>query len=455
MERSSRDLIVIVGGAVAVLALLISTIVFLTWIATGESDKAVSQATENGIQGGPNLAIATAPIPPATAANIADPKIISSSQPEGVGSGGLGSAGESPPAATAVTHIIQSGENLYDIALNYGVTVEEIATLNEIDPGQLIHPGNTLLIPVDPRPTEIDPTATGKADIPADIASPTFTRAPPPPTVTPTPSPTRPATPVPTIPAGITVNGLPLESILVMPDDVLQNVRQIYRIGQEMGRNPQAYSKVGDSTIQNPYFLTRFDEGPYILGDYAYLQPVIDYFQGSHGREGMAVKQGMHSWTVMDPLWADKDNCQPNETPLDCEIRLHNPSIMLLRLGSNDAGVPAGFDVNVRQVVEHLIANGVIPVIGTKADRFEGPGNINNEILRQIAADFKLPLWDFDIVAGTLPGRGLDVDNVHMTLFYEHDYTLPAAFQRGHSVHNLTALLVLDTIWREVILAPS
>jgi hypothetical protein len=106
-------------------------------------------------------------------------------------------------------------------------------------------------------------------------------------------------------------------------------------------------------------------------------------------------------------------------------------------------------------VVEHLIANGVIPVIGTKADRFEGPGNINNEILRQIAADFKLPLWDFDIVAGTLPGRGLDVDNVHMTLFYEHDYSSPTAFQRGHSVHNLTALLVLDTIWREVILAPS
>jgi hypothetical protein len=52
-----------------------------------------------------------------------------------------------------------------------------------------------------------------------------------------------------------------------------------------------------------------------------------------------------------------------------------------------------------------------------------------------------------------MPGRGLDVDNVHMTTFFEHDYTLPEAFQRGHAVHNLTALMVLDTLWKEVILA--
>jgi hypothetical protein len=92
----------------------------------------------------------------------------------------------------------------------------------------------------------------------------------------------------------------------------------------------------------------------------------------------------------------------------------------------------------------------VIPVLGTKADRIEGPDNTNNNILRRIAADFEVPLWDFDRLAGTMPGRGLDLDNVHLTTFYAHDYTSPLATQRGHAMHNLTALLLLDAIWNEV-----
>ncbi len=37
-----------------------------------------------------------------------------------------------------------------------------------------------------------------------------------------------------------------------------------------------------------------------------------------------------------------------------------------------------------------------------------------------------------------------------MTTFYAHDYTLPEAFQRGHSAHNLTALIVLARIQSEI-----
>ena len=114
--------------------------------------------------------------------------------------------------------------------------------------------------------------------------------------------------------------------------------------------------------------------------------------------------------------------------------------------------MPDLFDENIRLAVEYALEQGVIPVIGTKADRGEG-SDINNEILRQIAADYDLLLWDYDLLAGTLPGRGLDADNVHMTTFYAHDYTQLEAFQRGHSMHNLTALMVLDTLWKEVILA--
>ncbi len=236
-----------------------------------------------------------------------------------------------------------------------------------------------------------------------------------------------------------------------MPSTVLENTRVIYAKGQALGRNPHAFAKMGDSTVENDHFLSRFDEGPYNLGDYAYLQRVIDHFPGSFNRDSAAVRIGLHSWTVFDPIWADKAVCQPNETVIACEIRLQNPSILLIRLGSNDAGAPDLYDESMRQIVAYAIDNGVIPIIGTKADRNEG-SNQNNDIVRQISADYQIPLWEFDPVAGTLPGRGLDVDNVHMNTFYAHDYTDPTAFTRGHAMHNLTALMVLDAMINEIIL---
>ncbi len=148
---------------------------------------------------------------------------------------------------------------------------------------------------------------------------------------------------------------------------------------------------------------------------------------------------------------ATRKKCTANETVIACEYRLHNPSIALIRLGANDVGAPTLYDENMRQIVQFSIDNGVIPVLGTKADRHEA-SNQNNDILRQIAADYQIPLWEFDPVAATLPGRGLDVDGVHMNTFYAHDYTQPEAFQRGHAMNNLTALMVLDAILTGVIL---
>ena len=235
-----------------------------------------------------------------------------------------------------------------------------------------------------------------------------------------------------------------------MPESVRQNVQAIYAAGQALGRNPRAFAKVGDSTIHPDHFLSRFDSGPYNLGEYAYLQATIEQYRGSFGRHSAAVRIGLHAWTVFDPIYANKSICLPDEHVLACEFRLHNPAIVLVRLGSNDIGAPSLYESNMRQIVQFSIESGVIPVLGTKADRREG-SNQNNDILRQIAADYQIPLWEFDIVAGTLPGRGLDVDGVHMNTFYAHDYTQPVAFQRGHAMHNLTALLVLDAIWQLTI----
>lgn len=287
-------------------------------------------------------------------------------------------------------------------------------------------------------PTAEPPTAEPPTAEPPTAAPPTAT-----PVIAPAVGPLDP-------PTRAAVNGIAYESIVVMSPAVIARAREIYAAGRALGRNPGAYSKVGDSTIQVPHFMARFDEGTYNLGDYAFLQPAIDQFKGSHAREGAAVRLGLHSWSAVDPVWADPSLCAGGETPVACEIRLHNPSILIIRLGTNDAGVAGLFEESIRQIVDTAIAAGVIPVIGTKADRHEG-SNENNDILRRIAAEYRIPLWDFDQVANTLPGRGLDVDFAHMNTFYAHDYTDPTAFTRGHAMHNLTALMAVDAIWREVM----
>src|SRR5512139_1336071 len=254
--------------------------------------------------------------------------------------------------------------------------------------------------------------------------------------------------PLPTVaPPPDRVNDLPFASFVVMDSAVIDHMREIYAKGRSPDRNPRVFSKAGDSTIESPYFLGRFDGSPYNLGAYQYLQAVIDHFKGSYGRQSLAVRIGQHSWTLLNPTWADKQHCQADESPLACEFRANNPSVVILRLGANDAGVPKLFDKKMREVVEYAIEQGVIPVLSTKPDQREGTEQIN-DIVRKIAADYKVPLWDFAKVAGALPGRGLGTDGVHLTSFSQHDYTLPQAFQRGHGVQNLTSLIVLDKIWR-------
>lgn len=293
-------------------------------------------------------------------------------------------------------------------------------------------------------PTPAPATLTAVAALPLTPDATAATAA------TPTPSPTPPPTtePSPTPLGPQTINDVPLSVIAPLPPETVANIRAIYAAGQKLGRDPNAFSKLGDSTLLNPHFLGPFDSGDYNLGDFAHLQPTIDRFAGSFERHGVAAHFGLHSWTVFDPMWADPDWCEANEDVLACEIRLQNPSFLFVRLGSNDAGAPNGFRFNVKKVIEFAIANGVIPIIGTKADRFEG-SNENNDILRALTEEYDVPLWDFDRLADTLPGRGLDSDGVHLVIDdLPHDYTDPAAFQRGHAMQDLSALIVLDQIRR-------
>ncbi|MBN1283898.1 MAG: LysM peptidoglycan-binding domain-containing protein [Anaerolineae bacterium] len=58
-----------------------------------------------------------------------------------------GAAAPQPPATGTRTHVVQRGENLFRIALRYGVSVDAIAKANGITDTRLIYPGQVLTIP--------------------------------------------------------------------------------------------------------------------------------------------------------------------------------------------------------------------------------------------------------------------------------------------------------------------
>lgn len=241
-----------------------------------------------------------------------------------------------------------------------------------------------------------------------------------------------------------------------MNADVKNNVRAIYQLGQELGRNPQAFSKLGDSAVLTGHYLTRFDYPPhYEMGPYAELQAVIDYFKNSFERYGVAARVGLSSWGVLDPLWADDTWCRPNEHMLACEFRLHNPAIIFIRLGTNDASSDAVFERNLTDIVIYAMSEGVIPVLTTKADRFEGDDDRNNEVIRRVAAAYQLPLWDFDLIAGTLPNRGLAADNVHLSTANTNDFSNPETLTKGYPANDLSALFVLQAILEAISEEPQ
>jgi LysM repeat protein len=385
------------------------------------------------------------------------------------------------PLTVMIPHTVAPGETLIQIAQKFNTTVEAIIAANQlIDPNN-IQAGQTLFIPFTPEQVAMRETNTAVALLPSatNTAAPTdtaiatasvtattsrtatltvtargpmslitATRRPPIPTST--PRPTHSPTPLPPT----DVNGIQLKDMLVMSDVVKKNVRDIYACSIKLGNNLHAFAKLGDCNFEPPFFLTEFDSaGKYNLGAYSQLQEVVDAYAGSFARNSVGVHRGLHSWSVWDPMWADKTQCEPNETVIACEFRITRPSVVLIRLGTNDGSVPQLYEKNMRKIVEFAIAKGAIPVIGTKADRVEGANNAINNTIRQIALDYSIPLWDFDLVASTLPGRGLDQDGIHMTVFPANDYSTATAFRRGHGVQNISALMVLEAVRKEAISA--
>ncbi len=235
-------------------------------------------------------------------------------------------------------------------------------------------------------------------------------------------------------------------------------MQALYREGLKQGNNPRAFSKIGDCQNITSHFLGFFDQPAlYNLGDkYAALQGVIDHFKGSFGRDSAAVRAGFNVAAVLSPLQADPAVCKAGETPLQCEFRLHQPSIAIISMETWWAKKPAEeYARYMRQIIEFVLAQKTVPILATKADNLEGD-HLVNAVIASLAYEYDIPLWNFWRAVQPLPYHGLNDDGFHLTndlstpddpLLYRR-LSDPMAAKVAWPVRNITALQALEAVWK-------
>lgn len=243
------------------------------------------------------------------------------------------------------------------------------------------------------------------------------------------------------------------QSLPVIPV-VSKTASELYELGQASGNDPHAFSKIGDGEIAAAWFFTVFDLGGdyYDLGSYQNLLPVIEHFAGSFERLGMAARRGFNTNLILDASASAPILCESGETPLDCELRLHRPAFAILSLGTNQVWRRDEFEIGMRQILDILLSKNVVPILSTKGDNLEGDHTINRTIAC-LAQEYDVPLWNFWSAIQPLPNHGLQADLEHLT-YGINDFDDAHAMQSAWTVRNLTALQVLDALWKGVTRQP-
>ena len=221
---------------------------------------------------------------------------------------------------------------------------------------------------------------------------------------------------------------------------VTEHAIEINRSSQKMGLDGHAFSKVGDCQSVKAAFMGYFDiPERYSLGnDYAYLQQTVDNFNGHFNTDGQAVRGGFNAAAVLSPLWADPKVCLAGENPLECELRVTKPIIVIVSLEVWwDGRTPAQYESLMRRILDTIIAHGAVPILATKADNVEGDNSLNLATAK-LAYEYNLPMWNFWAAVQPLPAHGMDMnskDGFHIST-------------EAWSTRSFTGLEALDSVWR-------
>jgi hypothetical protein len=218
------------------------------------------------------------------------------------------------------------------------------------------------------------------------------------------------------------------------------NISDIYQRGQLLGNDPHAFSIFGDCQSRPNEFFGIFETDPVVFQSLSpELQQTVSNFTGSFNRESSTSQDGTTPGGLLWIEWHRGEyGCGLSETPVQCELRTHRPSFVLIQIGTHFESRNTEY---LRTIITQLLNAGVVPILATKADNRELDNRINRD-MALLATEFDLPLWNFWAALSGLPDRGLYV----MAGREEQGavYLNPAASE----IHRQTGLVMLDAVWR-------
>ena len=220
------------------------------------------------------------------------------------------------------------------------------------------------------------------------------------------------------------------------------SIRAIYEYGQTLGNDPHALSLFGDCQARPEEFFGVFETDTALVASLSPdLRETAANFRGSFNRESPTAQDGTTPGALLWTQWHQgKFTCTFAETPVECELRIHSPSFVIIQIGTHFESRNMEY---LRKIIMQLIDEGIVPILATKADNRELDDRVNRDIAL-LASEYDLPLWNFWSAVSDLPNRGL---------YTRDDRPLQGSIyltEEAALLHRMTGLEALNMVWRAV-----
>jgi hypothetical protein len=228
----------------------------------------------------------------------------------------------------------------------------------------------------------------------------------------------------------------------VIPLAVDPSLKKVYERGLSLGNDPHAFSIFGDCQARPEEFFGVFETDSEIMANLPpELLETTEYFNGSFNRESPTAQDGTTPGALLWTQWHRGDyGCTFAETPVECELRIHRPSFVIIQIGTHFESRNVDY---LRRIIDQLLDAGVVPILATKADNREKDERINRD-MALLASEYDLPLWNFWAAVSDLPNRGL---------YTRSDRPLQGDIyltDEAALIHRKTGLETLNAVWRAI-----
>jgi endonuclease YncB( thermonuclease family) len=216
--------------------------------------------------------------------------------------------------------------------------------------------------------------------------------------------------------------------------EISANAIEIYLRGLD-DVNPKSFSIVGDCLSIPERLFRKVSWGDFELPEgMEDHRSTVEQFTSMWNRQPVTVDGGFVPASMFSSYFSDPERCGAFETPLDCEFRINNPSILFISIGTDqEEGTEGDFEFYMREIIEYSIERDTLPIITTKADPTDENFTLNH-IMAQLAIEYDIPLWNFWAAVQHLPNTALNpATGIHLTA-------------EGNEIRRVTALQVLHAI---------